>query len=60
MGSSLLVRGVFCLQSGWEKLGNNSARTRKWRLKSFKKCGISVAADGSEDFEIHLEGLDNY
>ena len=28
--------------------------------RSFKKCGISVAADGSEDFEIHLEGVENY
>ena len=29
-------------------------------IRSFKKCGISVAADGSEDFEIHLEGLGDY
>ncbi len=26
-------------------------------VRSFKKCGISVAADG---FEIHIEGLETY
>ena len=26
----------------------------------FKKCGISVAVDGTEDGQIHIEGLDNY
>ena len=26
--------------------------------KSFKKCGISVAFDGSEQDQIHIEGLD--
>ena len=29
-------------------------------MRSFKKCGISTAADGSEDFEIHLEGFEDY
>lgn len=29
-------------------------------MRAFKKCGISTAADGSEDFEIHLEGLEDY
>ena len=30
-------------------------------MSSFKKCGISVAAaDGSEDFEINLEGVVNF
>lgn len=28
--------------------------------RSFNKCGISVAADGSENLEIHLEGVENY
>ena len=27
--------------------------------RSFKKCGISVAIDGSED-EINIESLENY
>ena len=26
----------------------------------FKKCGITVAVDGSEDSEIHTEGIDDY
>ena len=40
----------------WEELSKNKDMVER----SFKKCGISVAADGSEDFEIHLEGMENY
>ena len=29
-------------------------------IRSFKKCGISVAIDGSEDDEINIESLDDY
>lgn len=29
-------------------------------IRSFKKCGISVAIDGSEDEEINTEGLEDY
>lgn len=29
-------------------------------IRSFKKCGIAVAIDGSEDSEIHIEGIDDY
>ena len=29
-------------------------------IRSLKKCGICTAADGSEDFEIHLEGMEDY
>ena len=29
-------------------------------VSSFKKCGISVAIDGSEDSEIHIKGLEDY
>ena len=29
-------------------------------IRSFKKCGISVAIDGSEDKEIIIEGLEDY
>ena len=29
-------------------------------VRAFKKFGVSTAADGSEDFEIHLEGLEDY
>ena len=27
-------------------------------IRSFKKCGISVLIDGSEDDGIHIQGLD--
>ena len=40
----------------WDEL----AKVKEIAVRSFKKCGISTAADGSEDDEIHLEGLDNY
>ena len=29
-------------------------------VQSFKKVGIAVAVDGSEDNEIHIEGLPDY
>lgn len=29
-------------------------------VRSFKKCGISIASDGSEDFEINLKGIEDY
>ena len=29
-------------------------------IRSFKKCGISVAIDGSEDTEINIGGLEDY
>ena len=29
-------------------------------IRSFKKCGISVPIDGSEDDGIHIQGLDDY
>ena len=28
--------------------------------KSFKKCGLSVALDGSEDDQVNIEGIPNY
>ena len=40
----------------WEELLKNKDMIER----SFKKCGISVAADGSEDFEIHFEGVEDY
>ena len=40
----------------WEELSQN----RTIALRAFKKCGISVAADGSEDDEINLSGLEQY
>ncbi len=40
----------------WETLSQN----KEIAVRSFKKCGISVATDGSEDFEINIEGLEDY
>ncbi len=39
---------------------NEMSKNKEMAVRSLKKCGISVAADGSEDFEIHLEGLEDY
>ena len=36
------------------------SETKGIAVRAFKKCGISTAADGSEDFEIHLENLEDY
>ena len=30
------------------------------KVRAFRKCGISVAADDSEDFDVQKEGLDDY
>ena len=29
-------------------------------VRSFKKCGIALAVDGSEDEEINIQGIDDY
>jgi hypothetical protein len=40
----------------WEELSANEEMIER----SFKKCGISIAADGSEDADINIEGLEDY
>ena len=40
----------------WEELSQDHTIA----MRAFKKCGISVAADGSEDHEINLTGLEEY
>ena len=40
----------------WEEVASRKDMIRH----SFKKCGISVAIDGSEDNDINIEGLENY
>ena len=40
----------------WEQLSLN----KEIAVRAFIKCGISDAADGSENYEIHLEGLEDY
>jgi len=29
-------------------------------IRSFRKCGITIALDGSEDSDINIRGLENY
>src|SRR4051812_12348080 len=29
-------------------------------IRSFRECGITVAPDGSEDYDINIRGLDSY
>ena len=40
----------------WEELSNSTDMI----CRSFKKTGITVAIDGSEDSEIRIMGIDNY
>lgn len=40
----------------WEEM----SRKKDMIIRSFKKCGISVAIDGSEDDEINIESLEDY
>ena len=40
----------------WEELTQNEDMI----ARTFKICGISIASDGSEDFKIHLEGIEDY
>ncbi len=40
----------------WEQLSTDKAMI----VRSFKKAGTAVAIDGSEDNEIHIEGLPAY
>ena len=40
----------------WTKVGSN----RDMVVRSFKKCGISLSLDGSENGEIHIESIEEY
>ena len=40
----------------WEE----ESTDRELVTRSFKKCGISVAVDGTDNVQICIEGLDNY
>lgn len=42
--------------SAWDTVSSNTDMI----IRSFKKCGISTAIDGSEDNEINVTGLENY
>ena len=39
------------VSQAWEELTQN----KELVVRAFRKCGISVAANGSEDYEINLE-----
>ena len=40
----------------WSKVG----KMRNSIIRSFKKCGLSVALDGSENADVNIEGLPEY
>ena len=40
----------------WEELSQDKDMT----IRAFRKCGVSVASDGSDDFCISIEGLSDY
>ena len=40
----------------WTEVGSN----RDMVVRSFKKCGISLSLDGSENGEIHIESIEEY
>ena len=42
--------------NAWEEM----SRKKDMIIRSFKKCGIYVAIDGSEDNEINTESLEDY
>ena len=44
------------ISQAWEEVSSNKEMVQR----SFKKCGIAVAIDGSEDEYINIEGLDGY
>ena len=40
----------------WEEVSAD----KEMIVRSFKKCGIALAIDGSEDEEINIQGIDGY
>ena len=40
----------------WTEVGSN----RDMVVRSFKKCGISLSLDGSENGEVHIESIKEY
>ena len=59
MAKYLPVNAEFWWPSGLTKPG----QVRKMKdsiIRSFKKCGLSVALDGLEDDQVNIEGILNY
>ena len=42
------------------KRGQTVGSNRDIVVRSFKKCGISLSLDGSENGEIHIENIEEY
>lgn len=53
--ASLVLEDMF-----WWNGGEELSQNKEMTVRVFGKCGISIAADGSEDFDIHIEGLSEY
>ena len=53
------VLGGFSSLSGSAKHGRRSL-PKNMIIRSFKKCGISVAIDGSEDSQVNLASKEDY
>jgi len=45
------------VDQAWESIHHELQQTIE---RSFRKCGITVAIDGSEDHDINIRGLVNY
>ena len=55
VGRFLLVNAVSFSLSGSAMLG-----MKFHVIRSFRKCGISLPIDGSEDCEINIKGIEDY
>lgn len=58
-GFSASARRILFTQwigQAWEELSSK----KEMIIRSFEKCGLSVAVDGSEDDKINIEGIDEY
>ena len=40
----------------WKKISG----IKEWIIGSFKKCGLSVALDGSENAQVSIDSIQNY
>ena len=56
-GSQRRVLFTKWVGKAWEKITSDNKDSV---IRTFRKCGISVAIDGSEDDEIRIRGLDEY
>ena len=45
---------------GWQGADKRVGSNRDMVVRSFKKCGISLSLNGSENREIHIESIAEY